>query len=211
MKNHPTINTNTKTRRNEVLNYTIFDFLSLKFVEGEGCAGSTLLYQKSSSSKRNAGKTQIKIPNPRIISSSKDETVKVWDFETGSLLHTMKGHSDKVYSCSISVDNRLVASASRDKTVKVWDADSGILLRTLKGHTSQVNSCAISADCRLIVSGSNDRSVRIWNAETGQCINTLTHHAGSVYSCCISSDSKLIVSASRTFIRTYHVTYNGTC
>ena len=37
-----------------------------------------------------------------IASSSRDNTVKIWDAEIFDLLHTLKGHKDVVYTVAMS-------------------------------------------------------------------------------------------------------------
>jgi WD40 repeat protein len=55
----------------------------------------------------------------RIASGSDDNTVRVWDVQTGQCQHTLKGHSDRVSSVVFSHDGSRVASGSNDKTVRV--------------------------------------------------------------------------------------------
>lgn len=35
------------------------------------------------------------------------------------------GHSEEVYSVTMSVDGSMIVSASRDKTIKIWGANTG--------------------------------------------------------------------------------------
>ncbi|MCK4762284.1 MAG: NACHT domain-containing protein, partial [Candidatus Aminicenantes bacterium] len=57
--------------------------------------------------------------NRFIVSAGYDKTVKVWDFESGKLLNTLKGHDNWVNSVALSGDNRFIVSGSSDNTVKV--------------------------------------------------------------------------------------------
>ena len=61
----------------------------------------------------------------RLASASQDQTVKVWDAQTGQETFSLKGHTDWVCSVAFRPDGKRLASASQDQTVKVWDARTG--------------------------------------------------------------------------------------
>jgi WD40 repeat protein len=44
---------------------------------------------------------------------SDDETIKVWDLNTGRLLNTLEGHSSGVSSVAISSDNSKIVSVAK--------------------------------------------------------------------------------------------------
>jgi formylglycine-generating enzyme required for sulfatase activity len=102
----------------------------------------------------------------RIVSGSYDNTVKVWDAQTGQETLTLKIHSDDVTSVSFSPDGKRIVSGSYDNTVKVWDAQTGQETRTLKGHSDWVSSVSFSPDGKRIVSGSYDNTVKVWDLRT---------------------------------------------
>jgi WD40 repeat protein len=60
----------------------------------------------------------------RLASGSDDNTVRVWDVQTGQCQHTLKGHSNRVSSVVFSRDGSRLASGSYDSTVRVWDIAS---------------------------------------------------------------------------------------
>ena len=132
----------------------------------------------------------------KIVSTSADRTIKIWDANTGSCLQTLTGHTYNVRSASYSPDGRKIVSASADNTIKIWDANTGKCLQTLKEHLYSVNSASFSPDGKNIVSASNDNTLKIWKTNRTKSLNTLRKHSHSVNSASFSIDGTKIVSAS---------------
>jgi ribosome assembly protein 4 len=82
---------------------------------------------------------------PRVASSSKDATVRVWDVVGRKVDFTLSGHKASV-SCVKWGGAGLIYTASQDRTIKVWDADEGRLVHTLQSHAHWVNHLALSTD-----------------------------------------------------------------
>jgi WD40 repeat protein len=74
----------------------------------------------------------------RIISGSSDNSIRIWDAQTGGALHELKGHSSSVNSVAISHDGTRIISGSDDNSIRIWDAQTGGALHELKGHSSSV-------------------------------------------------------------------------
>lgn len=134
-------------------------------------------------------------PNtPTFASSSLDDTIKVWNMNTGELLFNMTGHNRGVNTIAISPDGRTLVSGSDDYTVRVWSYLNGALLGALTGHSRDVNAVAISPDGKLLVSGGEDRTIRLWSTNTGALLKTLAEVAGMIKAIAISPDGKLLAS-----------------
>ena len=131
-----------------------------------------------------------------IVSGDMDNTVKVWDAESGDCRQTLQGHSEDVTSVALSTDGRTIVSGSWDNTVKIWDTESGDCRQTLQGHTDWVRSVAFSTDGRTILSSSCDNTVKVWDTESGDCRQTLRGHSAEVTSVALSADGRTILSGS---------------
>jgi WD40 repeat protein len=130
-----------------------------------------------------------------LASASNDNTVKIWDVDTGRELRTYARHNDLILSVAWSLDGR-VASGSYDKKIHIWDPETGNTLRVLEGHKKSVTALAFSPNNNLLASGSDDCNIIIWNNLSGEKLSTLAGHSKAVLSVAFSSDGKLIASSS---------------
>ena len=131
-----------------------------------------------------------------------DETVELWNPETGERLHTLTGHSSWVHTVAFSPDGRLLATGSDDKTVRLWDPRTGEQLRTLTGHQHSVVAVAFSPDGRLLATGGRDKTVLLWdpqsgkrwNPRSGKSLHTRTGHTNGVRTVAFSPDGRLLAT-----------------
>lgn len=74
-------------------------------------------------------------PNMNLVlaSASFDSTVRLWDVERGTCVHTLTRHKEPVYSVAFSPDGKFLASGSFDKCVHIWSTQSGQLIHSYKG------------------------------------------------------------------------------
>ena len=127
--------------------------------------------------------------------ASWNNTIKLWDVETGECIKTLMGHTGEVNSVCYSPDGKYIASGSKDETIKIWEVVSGKCVKTLEGHTESVRAVAYSPDGMYVASGSDNKTVKICEAATGECIKTLMGHTDGVNSVCYSPDGKYLASA----------------
>src|SRR5919202_619678 len=132
----------------------------------------------------------------RAISGSSDNTLKVWNLETGEQLLTLNGHSDSVNAVAVTGDGTRAISGSSDNTLKVWNLETGEQLLTLNGHSSLVNAVAVTGDGTRVISGSSDKTLKVWNLETGEQLLTLNGHSKSVSSVAVTGDGTRAISGS---------------
>ncbi|MGB3494357.1 MAG: serine/threonine-protein kinase [Elainellaceae cyanobacterium] len=132
---------------------------------------------------------------PTFASSSLDNTIKVWNLQTGDLLTTLRGHTRAVNTLAFSPDGKLLASGSDDYTVRIWDVYASRLLRTLSGHTRDVTTVEISPDGQFLLSGGEDRAIRIWQTATGKHVKSPFGVSSMVRSLAVSPDNSLFASA----------------
>jgi hypothetical protein len=130
----------------------------------------------------------------KVLTGSFDNTVKLWDAESGQELITFR-HDKAVVSVSFSPDGTQVLTGSKDNTAKLWDAKSGQELTTFR-HDRSVEAVAFSPDGSQVLTGSSDNTAKLWGVESGQKLATFQHD-GSVESVAFSPDGSLFLTGSK--------------
>src|SRR4051812_41492851 len=73
-------------------------------------------------------------PDGRMLASpSSDDTIRLWDAETGECLRTLVGYQGTVASVAFDPVGHILVSGSNGHTVTLWEVASGRRLRTLEG------------------------------------------------------------------------------
>ena len=137
-----------------------------------------------------------------------EETVRVWDAETGEEVYTLNDHEEELYATKLqdwwmpgvtltrsSPDGRHIVMGV-GKTVAVCDLETGEARHVFQGHEHKVSCVSYSPDGRHIVSGSYDKTVRVWDAEVDEERYDIQGHKDNVKSVSYSPDSRYIVSGS---------------
>ncbi len=134
-------------------------------------------------------------PGAVTISVSADDTLKVWNTDSGETMRTLKEDRAPIRSFTISPNGRQIIAGLSDGTLTVWDAHSGELVRRIDGPGESVTNLSFIPNSDLIVLTS-DRSVMVRDIESGNLLMTLEGHARPVNDLAVSVDGSLIVSAS---------------
>ncbi|ETO33848.1 WD repeat-containing protein [Reticulomyxa filosa] len=137
----------------------------------------------------------------KLISTSDDNTVRIWDIASKKEIQVLGGHSASVIDAQFSPDGNMVVSCAKDDTIRLWDVKTGSELMKLKDHSKPITSVQFSPEGNTVVSSSYDNTIRIWNVQSGKSIK-MEGHLAPVFSVQFSPDGQLLVSSSadRTII-----------
>ena len=144
-----------------------------------------------------------------IISGSHDNTVRLWNAQTGTEIRQLD-HGSWVSAVAFSPDDQHIVSGGND-TVQLWNAQTGKMIWQAQQDQDEVYSVAFSP-VRVVTSqglgyviasgnrdktGRSDNTVRLWDAQTGQPIGQpLRGHKSTVSTVAFSPDGQRIASGS---------------
>lgn len=101
-------------------------------------------------------------PNANVLlaTASFDSTVRLWEIEKGTCIHTLRRHQDPVYSISFSPDGRYIASGSFDKWLFIWSTLDGSLVRQY-GAESGIFEVCWNKDGNKLAASFSDNTVSV--------------------------------------------------
>ncbi|NEQ40970.1 MAG: protein kinase [Okeania sp. SIO3I5] len=124
-----------------------------------------------------------------LVSGSDDKIMRLWNLQTGQLLHKFLGHTAEVYGIAISADGRRVISGGDDRTILVWNLQKRRIADRFYSYSGSpyshrdgaIFSVAISPDGETVASGSADHTIKIWNQRNGELLYKLHEHLDRVF------------------------------
>nr|XP_048304736.1 WD repeat-containing protein 88 isoform X2 [Myodes glareolus] len=153
------------------------------------------------------------VDDTRLLSSSYDCSVKLWDSEDGTVMWDFQPRPKApVLECSITADNRRIVASSYDKTVRAWDVETGQILWKVR-HDTFVVCCKFSPDGKYVLSALDvDRGICLMDPENiTTVIQIKDHHKRSITACCFDPDSQKVASVSMDrCIKIWDVTAHAT-
>jgi serine/threonine protein kinase/WD40 repeat protein len=104
-------------------------------------------------------------PNGALLAlGSPSGLVRIYETETGYLLHSLSGHSGGVLAVTFCPDSRWLCTAGSDQAIRVWDARSGAEIRSLVGHQGRISSLCFHPSGNFVASGGEQPGdVKVWD------------------------------------------------
>ena len=90
----------------------------------------------------------LQFDGEKLVSGSKDMSIKVWSLATGQCRLTLHGHEGAV-TC-LQFDSKRIVSGALDRVIKIWDIGTGEVSCLLRLPSCTVTAAAQPALCRLL-------------------------------------------------------------
>jgi WD40 repeat protein len=133
----------------------------------------------------------------RLVTASRDNSVKVWDSNSGTELFTWRDpEAIGDFDAHFSPDGSQILVGRENGSSMILNAFTGDLLLTLTGHTGLTIRNVYSPDGTLIATTNFDGTAKVWDAETGEELLTLVGHANNVVNVDFSPDSSRLLTSS---------------
>ncbi len=137
----------------------------------------------------------------RVISGSRDGSIRVWNTQTGACEGVLSMPGDvacgSVYKLLVHGDTLFSGSQCKGKgPLHAWSLANMQYVRAMEGHSDAVMSMAARGEC--LWTGSWDATVREWNVRSLECVRLLTRGmSGPVLSLALCGDTIVCNSAAQ--------------
>ncbi len=131
-----------------------------------------------------------------VVSGSTDETLRVWDPDSGESLRTIGGATLGVRALAVSPDGQRVVAGCKDGIVREFSLQDGVLIRELTGHRGYVRAVAYTPSGVRLLSAAGDGTIRVWE-DGDEPVQVLHEHRGGVLAVDVSPDGEFAISGGR--------------
>lgn len=138
------------------------------------------------------------------VSTSLDQTAKVWKVGTWRLIATLKGHHDNVTNVIFSPNGQRLATISSDNSLRMWETATWKPISELPGYDTDPNrtrpgtilTASLSQDGQWLATGMRNGRTQVWDMNAGRAIAKLYPHRGAIINVAFTPDNKEVVTAS---------------
>lgn len=138
-----------------------------------------------------------------LVTGGYDQTVRLFDIQTGVATKTFRGHVASVTDAQFNRHANLIVSGSKDGTIRLWDILSGLCVHTLRQTLGEVTSVCMASNGFTLLSGSRNNSNRLWDLRmlNAPRVQLATHATGGSGSGGNSSSSAMQMGSSSSSSR----------
>lgn len=131
-----------------------------------------------------------------VLSSSRDECVRLWEIETGKLVRAYrKTGSGDIWGIRMLPGEREFLAAGGSGEMIRYDLATGEVVKTYQ-HSDTAYRIAIHPDGKRFIGTDGNNNAILWNLETGEKLQTYSEHSGDVYTAIIVEGGETLITGS---------------
>ncbi|MBL7039887.1 MAG: protein kinase [Pirellulaceae bacterium] len=144
-------------------------------------------------------------PDARLLLTTADCTVRIWDATTGGSTGSAMPHPDSgIFDACFSPDGQYVLTACGDGMARFWDWRTGAMVCPPFQHAQRVTGVGFTPDGNFVLTASMDSTARAWEWHTGKPVTpplSIGHYGSRVIT--TPDGSHAFVSGSAPFIAVF--------
>lgn len=103
----------------------------------------------------------------KALSGALDQSVVLWDLQTGEVIHTLEGHRSQVNDVTFSPDGTQALSGGNDTRLILWDLTTGEQVNSIRTE-NQVEAVAFTEDGTQALTGTRLGELLLWDLASGE-------------------------------------------
>ncbi|MDJ0508825.1 MAG: hypothetical protein QNJ64_06195 [Crocosphaera sp.] len=132
----------------------------------------------------------------QIASASEDTTICISDVKTGKHLHTLRGHTGRVWSIDFHPKLPWLVSGEMGFNVRIWNHQSGECLQEFQGYTQEIKPITYSPNGKILAVGTNQGIIYLKDSLDGEDKAEILTYNGNVLSLAYSPDNQILIGGS---------------
>jgi|GEM_PF-1002584 len=134
--------------------------------------------------------------NQVLASGSGDQTIRLWDVQTGRLQTILKGHTAPIRTLAFSPKGNFLASGASDKTTRVWNLQTGKEAASFSSVFGNIRAVAFSPDGEILASTGDGGSLRLLDWKANKELKAMKSGFGIIYAVAFSPSGSVLATGS---------------
>ena len=141
----------------------------------------------------------------KLLSSSTDLDVKLWDLKTGELIDTYTAHEGSVDALAFSNDGVTFVSADARGNVIGWDIESTTPAWKIQAYDNEGINTMLITDSGQLILGGNGKIIQVRSMKTREIIHKLIGHTEPVEDLAMSPEGELLSVSGDATVKIWNI------